>query len=181
MSHRLWGKSFCFFFQKEALGLLMAAVVCLGPAVARADDAPLSTDQMALATQVVQAFGIQQVADAALGGLRIVLVQSLAARNNQPQDKVAGIVDEVLVPDLKALEPQFLASVADTYGHAFTSDELQQILAFYQTPTGVKLQTLLPDLTQKMVAAGHAWIQQSAAQVLQADAAKLTAQGLSTQ
>jgi hypothetical protein len=155
--------------------------VLLGPVVARADDVPLTADQMALATQVVQAFGIQQVADAAMGGLRIVLVQSLAARNKQPQDKVAGIVDQILVPDLQALEPQFVASVADSYGHAFTTDELQQILAFYQTPTGVKLAMLIPSLTQAMVVAGHAWIERSAAQVLTADATKLTAQGLSTQ
>jgi hypothetical protein len=160
---------------------LVAMAVLLGPVVARADDVPLTADQMALATQVVQAFGIQQVADAAMGGLRIVLVQSLAARNKQPQDKVAGIVDQILVPDLQALEPQFVASVADSYGHAFTTDELQQILAFYQTPTGVKLAMLIPSLTQAMVVAGHAWIERSAAQVLTADATKLTAQGLSTQ
>jgi uncharacterized protein len=161
--------------------LLMAGAICLGSGMARADDTPLSADQMQLATEVVQAFGIQQVADAAMGGLRMMLVQSLAARNNQPPEKVAGIVDQVLVPDLRAMEPQFMASVANSYGHAFTADELQQILAFYQTPTGTKLATLLPALTQQMITAGHAWMQQAAAQVLQADASKLTAQGLSAQ
>ena len=190
MSGIQWNEGFCFFFQKEArsflkkrtkkLSLIAAATICLGPTIARAE-APLGTDQMALATQVVQAFGIQQVADAAMGGLRMVLVQSLAARNNQPQDKVAGVVDAVLVPDLRALEPQFVASVADSYGHAFTADELLQILAFYQTPAGVKLAALIPSLTRQMVVAGHAWIEQAATQVLQADAGKLNAQGLNTQ
>jgi uncharacterized protein len=161
--------------------MLAAGVICLGAGMARADDAPLSADQMQLATEVVQAFGIQQVADAVMSGLRMILVQSLAARNNQPQDKVAGIVDQVLVPDLRALQPQFMASVANSYGHVFTAAELQQILAFYQTPTGMKLATLLPALTQQMISEGHAWMQQAAAQVLQADAAKLTAQGLSAQ
>ena len=168
-------------YRNEALACLVAAALAFGPAVARANEAPLSADQMALATEVVQAFGIQQVADAAMDGLRMVLVQSLAARNNQPQGKVEGIVDEGLVPDLRALEPPFVASVADSYGHAFTTDELQQILAFYQTPTGAKLAALIPSLTQQMVTVGHAWIQQAATQVLQADAGKLSAQGLSTQ
>jgi hypothetical protein len=36
-------------------------------------------------------------------------------------------------------------------------------------------------LTQQMVVAGHAWIPQAATQVLQADAGKLSAQGLTTQ
>jgi hypothetical protein len=204
MSATRRNESFCFFLQKEALAFLLiaidpqasgsflkkrtkklsliaAAMLCLCPAIARAYDAPLSADQTALAIQVVQAIGIQQVADAAMGGLRMVLVQSLAARNNQPADKVAGIVDQILVPDLRALEPQFIASVADSYGHAFTTPEMEQILAFYQTPVGMKLQQLTPGLTQQMVASGHAWIEQAATQVLQADAGKLSAQGLSTQ
>jgi hypothetical protein len=181
MNGRSWRRSFCSFFQKEALACLLAALLSFAPAIARADDVSLSADQMALATQVVQAFGIEQVADAAMDGLRMVLVQSLAARNHQAQDKVAGIVDAVLVPDLRALEPQFVTSVAVSYGHAFTTGELQQILVFYQTPTGAKLASLIPSLTQQMVVSGHAWIQQAAAQVLQADAGKLSAQGLSTQ
>jgi hypothetical protein len=45
----------------------------------------------------------------------------------------------------------------------------------------VKLAALIPSLTQQMVVAGHAWIEQAATQVLQADAAKLTAQGLNPQ
>jgi hypothetical protein len=180
MRRGLLPERLCALFSKRA-ACLFAMALCASPAVARADDAPLSADQMALATQVVQAFGIQQVADAAMGGLRLVLVQSLAARNSQPRDRVSGIVDAVLVPDLRALEPRFIASVAGIYGHAFTSDELQQILAFYQTPTGVKLETLLPGLTQAMVASGHAWIEQAATQVLRADAGKLSAQGLSAQ
>jgi hypothetical protein len=191
MSGTQRNESFCFFLQKEArsflkertkkLSFVVVATLCLGPAIARADNAPLSADEIALATQVVDAIGIQQVADAAMGGLRMVLVQSLAARNNQPPDKVAGIVDQILVPDLRALEPQFIAAVATRYGQAFTQPEMEQILAFYQTPVGMKLQTLTPGLTQQMVASGHAWIEQAATQVLQADAAKLSAQGLNSQ
>jgi hypothetical protein len=201
MSGTQANESFCFFFQKEALvfaafnrkasgsflkkrtkklSFLAAVMLCLAAGGARADDAPLSADQMALATEVVQAIGIQQVADAALSGLRIVLVTSLSARNNQPTDKVAGIVDQILVPDLRALEPQFIATVATSYGRAFTEPEMQQILAFYQTPVGMKLEALTPTLTQQMVSAGHAWIEQAATEVLQADADRLSAQGLST-
>lgn len=164
-----------------ALAVLGMAGLCLGTGVARAQDAPLSAEQMAFATQVVQAIGIQQVADAALGGLRLVLVDSLAARNKQPPEKVQGIVDQILLPDLQAMEPQFIASVATNYAHVFTVPEMQQILAFYQTPVGMKLQSATPGLTQQMVAEGHAWIEQAATQVLQADAGKLSAQGLSTQ
>lgn len=158
-----------------------AAVVLSAPAAARADGAPppqLTTEQLQLATQLVQAIGIQQVADAALQGLELVLVQSLAANNNQPEDKVAPIVDQILMPDLKAQEPQFVTAVATLYGQAFTPDEMKQILAFYQTPVGQKLQSLQPGLTHQMVKAGHAWIGQAGEAVLKADAGKLAAQGL---
>ncbi len=136
---------------------------------------------MQLATQVVQAIGIGHVANAALAGLRIVLVQSLAQRNKMPEDQVGAIVDQVLMPDLQARQPAFIASVADSYGRAFTPEELQQILAFYQTPVGQKLEGLTPALTQQMVTTGRAWVQKSGVDVLQADEAKLKAQGLSIQ
>jgi hypothetical protein len=159
---------------------LSAACGLAAAAPARADDTPppLTADQMQLAMQLVQAIGIQQVADAALNGLKLVLVQSLAANSKQPPEKVEPIVDQVLVPDLRAQEPQFIATVANLYGHAFTVPEMQQILAFYQSPVGQKLQTVTPDLTQQMVQAGHAWISQAGEQVLRADADKLAAQGL---
>jgi hypothetical protein len=168
---------------RALLHTLVVSLVAVGSfaavAPARADDAPpLSTDQIQLATQVVQAIGIQQVADAALNGLKLVLVQSLAANSKQSPEQVEPIVDQILVPDLRASEPQFVAAVANLYGHAFTVPEMQQILAFYQTPVGQKLQLVTPELTQQMVAAGHAWIAQIGEQVLRLDADKLAAQGL---
>ena len=163
---------------RKILLALMASVV-LAP-IAHADTAPaaLTTDQMQLAMQVVQAIGIQQVADSAVDGLKIVLVQSLAANSKQAPDKVEPIVDAVLMPDIKASEPQFVTTVATLYGQAFTVPEMQQILAFYQTPVGQKLQGITPALTHQMVEAGHAWIGQIGEQVLKLDADKLTAQGL---
>ena len=157
-----------------------ALALAVAPVMARADNAPppLSAEQLQLATQLAQAIGIQQVADAALQGLELVLVQSLAANNKQPEDKVAQVVDQTLMPDLKAQEPQFVTAVATLYGHAFTLDEMKQILAFYQTPVGQKLQRLQPELTHQMVKAGHAWIGQAGEAVLKADAGKLAAQGL---
>jgi hypothetical protein len=163
----------------RVLASALAASMLLVP-VARADDAqpPLSTAQMQLATELVQAIGIQQVADAALQGLRMVLVQSIADNNKQPQEKVAPVVDQILMPDLQAEEPKFIAAVATLYGQAFTADEMTEILAFYRTPVGQKLQNLQPSLTHEMVTAGHAWIGQAGQEVLQADAGKLAAQGL---
>ncbi len=158
----------------------LAGAITLSAMAARADSAPpaLTTDQMQLAMQVVQAIGIQQVADAAVSGLKVVLVQSLAANSKQLPDTVEPIVDQVLMPDIKGSEPQFVAAVATLYGQAFTIPEMQQILAFYQTPVGQKLQSVTPGLTQQMVEAGHAWIAQIGEQVLKLDADKLTAQGL---
>ncbi|WP_325352534.1 DUF2059 domain-containing protein [Acidisoma sp.] len=168
--------------RKAALRLALAGAASLGLIApgARADDVSpsLSTEQMQLATQLVQAIGIQQVADAALQGLKLVLVQSIANNNKQPPEKVEPVVDQVLMPDLRAEEPKFIAAVAALYGQAFTADEMKEILVFYQTPVGQKLQSLQPMLTHQMVEAGHAWIGQAGEEVLRADAGKLAAQGL---
>lgn len=164
---------------RVVLAAALAASTLLAP-VARADDTqpPLSTAQMQLATQLVQAIGIQQVADAALQGLRMVLVQSIADNNKLSPEKVEPVVDQILMPDLQAEEPKFIAAVATLYGQAFTAEEMTEILAFYRTPVGQKLQNLQPSLSQNMVSAGHAWIGQAGQKVLQADADKLAAQGL---
>lgn len=160
------------------VALALGLGLCLPQAAQAQTAAPLSAEQMQLATQVVQAIGIQQVADAALRALRIVLVRSIAADNQQTPEKVAPIVDQILMPDLQAREPDFIAAVATLYGQAFTVPEMQQILAFYQTPVGQKLENLQPELSHQMVAAGHAWIGRAGEAVLQADAGRLAAQGL---
>lgn len=160
-----------------ALGALL-----LSP-LARAQDASsgqaaLSTEQVQLGTEVAQAIGIQTVADAAVKALRVVLVESIAADNKLPAEKVAPIVDQILVPDLQAREPEFVGAVGALYARAFTVAEMQQILAFYQTPVGQKLEGLQPELSHEMVAAGHAWIGRAGEAVLKADAGRLAAQGL---
>jgi hypothetical protein len=165
----------------KTLATLALTIALATPAWADDAQPPLPAETLQLATQVVQAIGITQVANAAVGGLRIILVQTLAQRNHMAEDRVSAVVDQVLMPDLQAREPGFIAIVADDYGRAFTPDELQQILAFYQTPVGQKLQSATPALTQKMVLSGRAWVEQAGVAVLQADEAKLKAQGLSIQ
>jgi hypothetical protein len=160
--------------------LLSGAMLLVMASGALAQSAP-STDAIQTAMQVVQAMGIQQVADAAMQGLRLVIVQSIAQRNNRTVADVGSIVDQILLPDIKARQPEFLAQVAANYARQFTPDELRQILAFYQTPAGQKLETLLPQLTQQMITTGRAWVQHAGAEVLQQDEAKLKAQGLSIQ
>jgi uncharacterized protein len=162
-------------------GLVLASAMVLGGVASAAAQTAPSADSLQVAGQVVQAMGINQVANAAMQGVRLVIVQSIAQRNKKPEDQVGAIVDQIVVPDLQVREPRFLASVATIYAQQFTLEELQQILAFYQTPAGQKLESLTPALTQQMIAAGRAWVQQAGAEVLQQDEAKLKAQGLSIQ
>lgn len=158
--------------------LALTLTLAFAPLPARAADQALPAAQLQLATSVVQALGMQHVADALVSALKIVLVQSIAANNKQTPAQVMPAVEQILVPDLKAREPDYIAAVAAIYGRAFTESELQQILAFYQTPTGQKLQSLDAGLTHAMVQAGHDWIGQAGEAVLAADAPRLAAKGL---
>ena len=47
--------------------------------------------------------------------------------------------------------------LTDVYERHFSSDELRQLIAFYQTPIGQKLTAELPAVTQESMQAGREW------------------------
>ena len=84
------------------------------------------------------------------------------------------VVDKMLAiqighnPSLKMVEPEVRAfltkyagwesihsEVAMVYAHRFSEPELRQIIKFYQTPTGHKLASLLPEITQASMDIGQ--------------------------
>ena len=67
-------------------------------------------------------------------------------------DKQADFVKEV-----KGTFPALYADMAKIYMEEFTHDEIKDIMAFYETPTGKKLAAKTGVLSQKGMAAGQTW------------------------
>lgn len=57
--------------------------------------------------------------------------------------------------------------VVPIYAKYYTQEDLDGLIAFYQTPLGQKVISTLPQISQESVQAGQAWGQQLAEQVIQ--------------
>lgn len=64
---------------------------------------------------------------------------------------------EALIADIKATLPELYAAIAVIYMEEFSHDEIKEILAFYETPIGLKLAAKTGALSQKGMVAGQSW------------------------
>ncbi|MDJ0683088.1 MAG: DUF2059 domain-containing protein [Alphaproteobacteria bacterium] len=70
---------------------------------------------------------------------------------NAPDDVKRGINDIVL-QSLGELKPLVVSSVARLLTKYYTAEEMQDLVAFYRTPTGRKSLQLMPALNQEIMA-----------------------------
>lgn len=62
---------------------------------------------------------------------------------------------------------EFTELLVPIYAERFTHQEIRDMIAFYQTPTGRKLASISPELTQAGMLAGQQWGAQLAQRVMQ--------------
>lgn len=64
---------------------------------------------------------------------------------------------EAFKKELAASTEQLYKKMAVIYTESFTEAELDEILAFYDTPVGKKMVALTPEITKKGMEIGQAW------------------------
>ncbi len=112
--------------------------------------------------------------------LMFIGIQSQAQENTALQQKAVSLIemtsgqqfDIMLDPIVKmipeknqeAFKKEMMASLDDiyvrlaqVYTEKFTEAEIDQILAFYQTPVGKKMRDITPELTKKGMEIGQEW------------------------
>ncbi|MCP9199848.1 DUF2059 domain-containing protein [Gramella sp. GC03-9] len=67
---------------------------------------------------------------------------------------------EAFKKELKASTGELYKKLATVYTDNFSEEELDQILAFYDTPVGEKMVETTPELTKKAMEIGQAWGQE---------------------
>lgn len=67
---------------------------------------------------------------------------------------------EAFKKELHASTGKLYKQLAAVYTENFTEEELDQILAFYDTPVGEKMVETTPELTKKAMEIGQAWGQE---------------------
>lgn len=133
-----------------SLGALLAAV----PAAAQAP----SPEQVKAAREVIEASG---AADS-IKDIVPIFLDEAKRTFTRTRPEIAKNLDEAL----KALTPEFaerkealMAEIATVYATRFTPQELAEIKAFYQTPTGRKMVENLPGVLQASYEKTNAWSQ----------------------
>lgn len=115
---------------------------------------------------------------AVLMAMRGQMADTIAGNSGKPRAEVAAIVDEVLMPELRAQLPAFGAVLVEIWAANFTAEELRGLAAFYATPLGRKLLERQPLLFQQSFAAGQAWGREAARNALRKHADELRGRGL---
>lgn len=78
----------------------------------------------------------------------------LISQGEGGQDRLVAILSEEFLAALRAQYPAFLEQTAKEYAAVLTTEELQQIVVFYQTGAGAKMLQLTPELQNKMAKFG---------------------------
>ena len=75
-----------------------------------------------------------------IGALRGQFVRLLSQSSGKTEAEVMAVVDEVLLPDLRARMPELTNAITEVYANLFSAEDLRGLQAFYGSPIG---QTLL--------------------------------------
>lgn len=107
----------------------------------------------------------------------------MRASNPSISDRVVDVVTQVVTSYLT--DPNrthvLMDQIGDVYARTFSPAEIQQLIAFYDTPVGRKLAASLPQITNESAQIGQAWARQMIPGLRQAIGERLRAEGLAPQ
>ena len=135
---------------KVASLLGLAVLAGIGPAAAQPSDA------VAEAPHFMAATGKQALADAFVDRLRPLGMAMLANGGLSFGDR-AELTEKLIMPALRAAEPDLLAQWTTIYANALSADDMKAIEAFYATPAGQHLLASDVQLSNSLQIASLTW------------------------
>jgi uncharacterized protein len=128
-------------FAPAAAALVLAGALFVAPAHSQAIDPAHLASARAMMTASGANSGLDQIIPNFLEEARRVVIQT-----RPDLDKVLTEATVAIAPDFKKQQEELLNAVAEQYARRFTKSELDQIAAFYSSPTGKKMVSVLPGL-----------------------------------
>jgi hypothetical protein len=135
--------------------LLFATSVTLP---ARADQ-PVDPQTLAVAKKILDVTHASAMGDQVMAQMMKIFTTSLTQTNPGKGQDVSDILNAVLLPAFHDSIPGLLDEAAKTYARHFTTTELNQLLAFYQTPIGQKFIAEMPGIAHDQMVVGQAFAQ----------------------
>lgn len=118
---------------------------------------PISDEKKLVMDQMLDATGAADVGEIMMKSITNNMIDALGQQKKSSPEVIAAVKDETH----KVFREQFLENRAlyelsyPIYHKHFSLAELEEILAFYQTPTGKKMTALTPQLTREGIVAGQ--------------------------
>jgi hypothetical protein len=136
--------------RRNAISLVVAAVLALTASASAAQPSsirPVTPARLALAQRVVEtgklARGMSLVVDAMLGPF----IQQI--RSGDGADALKSYVVDLMKVEVADMEAKMLPKIAEIYAENFSEKQLNDILAFYASPTGQALLDKQPALARE--------------------------------
>lgn len=114
-----------------------------------AQDTP--AERKALAVQFVSLFGSDELMNSMVNAIWPTTEAELRKGNPAVSDETLASLKQILANSTKATVSELVGLEAEVYAEEFTVSELNDILEFYQSPAGAKLQTVRPKLLAKIM------------------------------
>lgn len=122
---------------------------------------PVPPAQIALARQVIVATGIADSFEPIAGNIALQLMRAYT----QKRPANAKDFEEILLgmkPQLDAKKDELLNKAAEAYARQIDETSLKAILAFFQSPAGVKYKMALPQVLNELAGVTDNWTKEVA-------------------
>ncbi|SFJ61330.1 DUF2059 domain-containing protein [Caulobacter sp. UNC279MFTsu5.1] len=167
---------------KRLAVLAAAAALCLtgGAAQARQASPPAAAaskatpETRALAARYFEAIHYDKLLGQMMDQMIPVMVQTLRTQTPSLTDEQSRLVSETVIESTREMTDKMKAPMIDAVAEVFTEQELRELVAFYEAPTGQALIAKTPELTQKMMAQMPAIMAEMQGKMLQKLCAKVS-------
>jgi hypothetical protein len=125
---------------------------------------PVPPAQLALARQVMVASGVTESFEPIAGNIALQLLRAYT----QKRPANAKDFEDILLgmkPELDAKKNDLINKAAEAYARQIDEGSLKAILAFFQSPAGMKYKSALPQVLNEVSAVTDSWTKEVATQM----------------
>lgn len=159
--------------RRISLALLVASAVML-PNLATADEA----NRLAQAKRALELNGTAGLAVQMIDQVRGQMTQLITMANPDKGPLVAEIIEIMIIPEFHKQMPVWLDAAAQLYAKNYSEEELDALVAFYESPAGQSILKKQPQVMAQAMQLGQAWGRQVALEALRKAAPAFKEKGL---
>lgn len=117
--------------------------------------------------KLIDMTGATRIADQIMAGMKPQMQEALRKAKPAIAQEHLDQLTDVFAATFREAVPGLISSLVPVYADTFSHEEIRDILAFYRTPTGLKMLDTLPVLTQRSIQLAQQWAPQVAQQAMQ--------------